>query len=77
MSPQHIAKFFTANNSDFNNAIKDGDLNKAERIANAVLQAVLENTTTDPTELSKVMSYLIWIVFCTIVSKLSFHLDYE
>lgn len=48
----------TANNSEFGNAIKDGDLSKAEQIANAVLQAVLEDTTMDSTNKSKVISFL-------------------
>ena len=47
----------TANNSEFNNAIKDGDLSKVEQIARAVLQAVLEDTTMDSTNKSKVISF--------------------
>jgi len=56
LRPDQISKRITANDSDFNNAIKDGDLSKAEQIANAVLQAVLEDTTTDSTKISQVMN---------------------
>jgi len=58
LRPEHITRLVTANNSEFNNATKDEDLSKAEKIANAVLQAVLEDTTTDSIKISKVMNYL-------------------
>jgi len=58
LSQDQIRRYITANDSKFNNAIKDGDLSKAERIANAVLQALdLEDTSTmDSTKKSKVIN---------------------
>jgi len=55
-SDQNISKLITANNSDFNDAIKDEDLSKAGLIANAVLQALLKDTTMSSTDKSKVIN---------------------
>jgi len=56
LRPDQISRRITANDSEFNNAIKDGDLNKAERLANAILQAILEDATMDSTKKSKVIN---------------------
>ena len=56
LRPDQISGRITANKSEFNNAIKDGDLSKAEQIANAILQALLEDTTMDSTNKSKVIN---------------------
>jgi len=56
LGPDQISRRITANDSEFYNAIKDGDLSKAERIANAILQALLKDTTMDSTKISEVMN---------------------
>jgi len=56
LRPDQISRLVTANDSEFNDAIKDGDLSKAEQMANAVLQALLEDTTMDSTNKSKVIN---------------------
>lgn len=57
MRPENITRLITATDSQFNTAIKDGDLSKAEQIANAVLQAVLQDTTIDSKEKSQVIDF--------------------
>jgi len=53
---RQISRRLTANNSEFNDAIKDEDLSKAELIANAVLQALLKDTTMSSNNKSKVIN---------------------
>jgi len=50
LRPDQISRRITGNDSEFNNAIKDGDLSKVEQIANPVLQALSEDTTMDSTK---------------------------
>ena len=51
----NISNFLKANDSLFNNVIKNGNFDKAAQIANAVLQAISEDKMIDLTEKSKVI----------------------
>ena len=55
LTAENISDFLKANDSLFNNVIKDGDFDKAAQIANAVLQAITEDKMMDLTEQSKVI----------------------
>ncbi|XP_078376213.1 polycystin family receptor for egg jelly-like [Oculina patagonica] len=59
LGPENITNFLKANNSMFNDAIKNGDLSKAAQIANAVLQAVLQDGTMDSKEKAKIQDIII------------------
>ena len=55
LNPKKIASFLTANESLFNQVLKDGDLNKAAHIANMLLQATSQDSTLHLAEKTKVV----------------------
>ena len=56
MNLENITSSFTANYSLFNQAIRDGDLNKVVQIANVVLKEVSKHSTLNSTKKTKVFS---------------------
>lgn len=58
LTSENISNFLKANDSLFNNVIKDGDFDKAAQIANAVLQAISMNKMMDLKEKTKVIEIL-------------------